>query len=476
LPRAILAGGFAVKSSHAALVVVGLSLLGLWYTADGPVAPQSTADARVSEPVSHENLTVFFVRGPDSITGAKIVTLQEALEAGLAVVHETGDVNMLAVENLSADYELFIQDGDMVRGGRQDRLIATDMLVPPRSGKVPLPAHCVESGRWTGRGNEDAKQFNKSDQFAVGNELRYANAAGRQDKVWENVKAQQDRLTENLKVKVNAPESETSLQLALENRVVQSKVAEFERVLRAAGEEHQNVVGVVFVLNGEVYGHEEYGSNELFRKAWPKLLRAAAANAVAKRPEKDEHLAHAALSTRQIERFLAHAAQAQPASDADAAGDAPFTDGVSNRVLVTNGEFGRDPRNVRQQTQELRARMRGRTERESLFTPAQDSAIMSGNGPARIDEQRLHAAQNDTNPRGNEGRGGVADVIQEVADLSPAQNRATGNRGPVPTPQPANVPGNRLNVNRVDGAAGLVTESRDPARQNAVIHKSYIKK
>jgi hypothetical protein len=42
--------------------------------------------------------------------------------------------------------------------------------------------------------------------------------------------------------------------------------------------------------------------------------------------------------------------------------------------------------------------------------------------------------------------------------------------------QPVNPQGNRLNVNRVDNRAGLVTESRDPARQNAVIHKSYIKK
>ena len=37
-------------------------------------------------------------------------------------------------------------------------------------------------------------------------------------------------------------------------------------------------------------------------------------------------------------------------------------------------------------------------------------------------------------------------------------------------------PGNRLNINRVDGAAGLVTESRDPSRGNAIIHKSYIKR
>ena len=42
-----------------------------------------------------------------------------------------------------------------------------------------------------------------------------------------------------------------------------------------------------------------------------------------------------------------------------------------------------------------------------------------------------------------------------------------------PSGQPA---GNRLNINRVGNAAGLVTESRDAGRGNAVIHKSYIKR
>ena len=37
-------------------------------------------------------------------------------------------------------------------------------------------------------------------------------------------------------------------------------------------------------------------------------------------------------------------------------------------------------------------------------------------------------------------------------------------------------PGNRLNINRVGNAAGLVTESRDAGRGNAIIHKSYIKR
>jgi hypothetical protein len=40
----------------------------------------------------------------------------------------------------------------------------------------------------------------------------------------------------------------------------------------------------------------------------------------------------------------------------------------------------------------------------------------------------------------------------------------------------ANPSGNRLNSNRAENDAALTVESRDPARKNAVIHRSYIKK
>src|SRR6059036_828776 len=116
-----------VKSSYAALGLVGLALAGLWYAGGGsatlPPSAAASEQVRVSELLTHDNLTVFFVHGPDAVADAKVATLQEALEAGWAVVHETGDVNQLAVENRSTDTELFIQEGDIIKGGRQDRLI-----------------------------------------------------------------------------------------------------------------------------------------------------------------------------------------------------------------------------------------------------------------------------------------------------------------------------------------------------------------
>ncbi len=163
--------------SYVALGVLFLAIGGLWYAGGGSTFPYQSAAAgelRVSAPVAHENLTVFFIHGPDTIANAQIMTLQEAIETGRAIVHETGNVNSLTVENLSSDTELFIQEGDMIRGGRQDRMIALDMLLPPKSGVVSFPCNCVENGRWTNRGDEAPTHFNKSDQFAVGNTQKIA--------------------------------------------------------------------------------------------------------------------------------------------------------------------------------------------------------------------------------------------------------------------------------------------------------------
>src|SRR5262245_55030134 len=74
---------------------------------------------RVSGPFTHDNLTLFFIHGDDQIKGRKLITLDEALEQKKVVVHETKEVNKLAIENVS-DVEVFVQAGDIVKGGQQD--------------------------------------------------------------------------------------------------------------------------------------------------------------------------------------------------------------------------------------------------------------------------------------------------------------------------------------------------------------------
>jgi hypothetical protein len=79
---------------------------------------------------------------------------------------------------------------------------------------------------------------------------------------------------------VAADESETSLQLALESK----KLAEAQQVyidaLKGKGESEPDVIGYVFAVNGRISSGDIYASNALFRKLWPKLLKAAVTEAI----------------------------------------------------------------------------------------------------------------------------------------------------------------------------------------------------
>ena len=107
-------------------------------------APESI---RISGPYSHENLTIYFVHGP-SAPGTVPLTLEEALAERVVQVRETGSVNQLEIENLG-NHEVFIQAGDIVKGGQQDRALVASLVLPPKSGRVPIAAFCA--GRRTSR-------------------------------------------------------------------------------------------------------------------------------------------------------------------------------------------------------------------------------------------------------------------------------------------------------------------------------------
>ena len=113
----------------------------------------ATGDYRVSGPFVHDNLAIYLVHGRAQ-AGPVPLTLQEALAKGSVRVHETGNVNQLDIENLAGE-EVFVQSGDIVKGGQQDRVLMVSLLLPPRSGRVAIASFCVEQGRWSARGKEE---------------------------------------------------------------------------------------------------------------------------------------------------------------------------------------------------------------------------------------------------------------------------------------------------------------------------------
>jgi hypothetical protein len=295
----------------------------------------SFGEYALSGPYIHDNLTVYLIHGPDKLKGKSYLTLQEALEKKLVIVHETGNVNELAIENISEQHEVYVQSGDIVKGGKQDRTFSMDFIAPARSGKMPVASFCVERGRWSKRGSEDLKAFSSS-EFALANKSvklaakynvgdaetagaqvalvqagRQANEtpvqqetgqadaqqlpvqqqartgsgqraaqAGGQSAVWNAVAEEQRKLSANLGQSVQAAESASSYQLSLESQKLQEQTDAYIKALSKALEGKTDVVGYAFAINGKVNSADIYGNRELFQKLWPKLLRATATEAV----------------------------------------------------------------------------------------------------------------------------------------------------------------------------------------------------
>lgn len=307
------------RSFLSLLAVSALSLAAGW-----PAALAAGDAPRISGPYNHENLTIYLVHGA-STQGPVPLTLPEALEKGVVEVKETGSVNQLTVEN-RGDEEVFIQAGDIVKGGRQDRVLSVSLTLPPRSGVLPIAAYCVEQGRWSPRAGEDAHRFASAKEMLPSREAkialravkakpggvdagnaveagrnvegldlrsnrigqpiqqqRAAGLAGRpnaQGEVWAKVGEIQAGLSSNLKAKVQSERSATSLQLALENDKLAEAQRRFVEALQPVAEKESDVVGFVFAVNGKLNSADIYASNGLFRKLWPRLIKASATEAI----------------------------------------------------------------------------------------------------------------------------------------------------------------------------------------------------
>jgi hypothetical protein len=267
---------------------------------------EPTTGYRLSGPYTHNNLTVFLVHGKDQ-TNKTFLTLQEALAQKKVRVYETKEVNELAIRNLSNE-NIYVQAGDIVRGGEQDRMISIDFIVPPKSGRMPIAAFCVESGRWNKRGNEEAAVFSSSENGVVSKEIKLAAKSSKsQQEVWNTVKVAQDKLGRNVGGSVENTMSASSLELSVEDPKVKETTAAYIKALSGILEKKSDVIGYVFAINGKVNSADIYASHALFAKLWPKLIKASAVEAVA---EIQKGLEHKPVTDETVKAFFAESERA----------------------------------------------------------------------------------------------------------------------------------------------------------------------
>jgi hypothetical protein len=257
------------------------------------------------ELIAFKNLALWTVEGADSLT-ERYATLEEAMDKHMVALHETGNVGELLIDNLS-DYYVFIMAGDIVKGGRQDRTMAEDVILKPASKNVPLKSFCVEQSRWHKRGYESDREFSSSKKMLSDRRMKFAARMSRsQSAVWDEVSNYQSVACCMLGDDVRSSASPSSLELTLDNEKLRAAIKEYIDVLKPAIEQRSNVLGFVFGINGRISTMDAFGSAELFGKLRDKLLESAASEACM---QADEHLKFEHPAAEAVEDFLDAASQ-----------------------------------------------------------------------------------------------------------------------------------------------------------------------
>lgn len=266
---------------------------------------------KVLAPISHGSLTVFPVVAASTHDTSSFLTLDEGLRSGEVIVTEAGrlpmlirgphprpyvrsgaEVNTLVLVN-NSDRPLLLLAGEIVTGGKQDRVIGKDRIVPPHSDPIDLGVFCVEPGRWVGQSDEFKSMAVQMAQPSV---RREAMAKKDQQAVWNSVR---QSASETVEVVAAAPPLETSSasvssQLSgttsyakvMNNPAVQKEVDKIaEPVTRdyksLIGElRARNAVGVVAAVRGKIVWADIFASPTLLERYWPKLVRSYAAEAM----------------------------------------------------------------------------------------------------------------------------------------------------------------------------------------------------
>lgn len=251
-----------------------------------PAVDPENCNIIVGESVSYKGLEIFPISLKSESTDLNYFTLAEAIAEKKLIVEETGNVNQLTVSNVSDSY-VFIMAGDIIKGGKQDRTLGVDAIIPPKTKKMPIDSYCVESGRWQQRGSENVQQFSGNTKTLSSRKLKLASKYNKnQSDVWEKVAEQQDKLNINISelkgenVNVRSEDSHSSLQLTLESKDLKEIMDEYKKNLDLDIESNMQQAGFAYAINGEIYGIDVFNDSELFERLSKKLYESVIVEAI----------------------------------------------------------------------------------------------------------------------------------------------------------------------------------------------------
>ena len=320
-----------------AVLFAGFAVISAANAGDAGSLPATSNDYKILAPITHGDLTIFPVVSAKSHDTSDFITLDEGIRSGDVVVTEVGnlhstmrrrppyqtrpyqgaEVNRLVLVN-NSKHPLILLAGEVVTGGKQDRVVGKDRIVPAESDPVDLAVFCVEHGRWI----ESSTKFDTHASVMLQPSIRMKAMADQdQQKVWDEVGKSRSVMAS--KAAAAAPvagggggsateysysiqqlESTTSYAKARENKAVQKQVESIAQPMQKSYESvikqlrNQNAIGVVVAVKGRVVWADMFASSALLAKYWPKLLESYATEALTMPGAREE------ISIKEAERFL----------------------------------------------------------------------------------------------------------------------------------------------------------------------------
>ena len=229
----------------------------------------------------------------------RILTLDQALHRGELAIREMGEgrVSRLEVRN-DATRPVFLMAGELILGGKQNRMVRDDVLLSRRSGWREIAVYCGEQHRW-----RESGLFKSGGTLSAPALRKMASSGVGQDRIWGEIGSQ---------LKAAEVESETAnYQQFFESPERRRRLASCVERLRPLP--CPRTVGCVVVRGHRIVGCDLFGDPELFAALWPKLCRSYGAEVMASRPPIDLYSKQRVAPVReaQVRRFLDGIARAR---------------------------------------------------------------------------------------------------------------------------------------------------------------------
>ena len=227
-------------------------------------------EARTTGFQTFEDLSIVQIGTSDQDT-LEYISCGKAIAGGklhLMEVSPSGSVNTITVLN-ETNACVFLMDGDVLTGAKQNRVVNTSILLSPHS-KTHIPVSCVEQGRWSSRittfrpSEFTAPLFMRASKASQvhDNLKRRGEFAADQGRIWDGVAEYQAAL-------------HTSSPTSCLSDTFDGMSADLDRLLKSFSiDEHAN--GLAVFLGKKFAGIDVFNRREVFAEYFQKLLRGAA--------------------------------------------------------------------------------------------------------------------------------------------------------------------------------------------------------